>query len=154
MKKLNGMIARKEWQEALVLIGQMSLAVNELRKNGKPQEVPAYPASFGTIDADLQRPLMDLMAPVPSSIADLQPLQQDLVEKKEVIETFTETYLKNAAMAYQSAMALINEKKWQEAVQVLRSIQGPQALQQDAAQKIAILEKMTSPGLASSGKSS
>ena len=151
-QKLGGMIARKQWKDALSLIAPMTAEVNELRKNAKPREVPSYPPSFGTIDADLQQPLMDLMAPAPSSTADLQPLQQDLVEKKEVLETFTESYFKNATALYQSAMVLIHEQKWQEAAQTLGSIRGPQVLQQDAAQKIAILEKMTLLKPDSSGK--
>jgi hypothetical protein len=154
-QKLTELIAQKKWQEALTLIGQMIPEVDQLRKNTTPQEAPPpYPASFGTIDLDLQRPLMDLMSPSPPSTADLQPLQQDLVEKEEVIETFTEAYLKNAMAAYQSALGLIRDKKWQEAAQALESIQGPQALQQDAAAKIAILEKMAGQTLDSSGKTS
>jgi hypothetical protein len=154
-QKLTGLIAQKKWQEALTVIGQMIPEVDALRKNGTPQEAPPpYPAGFGTIDLDLQRPLMDLMSPSPSSTADLQPLQQDLVEKKEVMETFTEAYLKNAMAAYQSALGLIRDKQWPEAVQALESIQGPQVLQQDAAGKIAILQKITGPILDSSGKTS
>ena len=154
-QKLTGLIAQKKWEEALTVVSQMISAVDQLRKNTAPQEAPpSYPASFGTIDADLQRPLMDLMSPNPSSTADLQPLQQDLVEKKEVIETFTKAYLKNATEIYQSALGLIREKKWQEAVQALGSIQGPQVLQQDAAGKIAILEKIEGRTLDSSGKTS
>ncbi|MFA5160105.1 MAG: zinc ribbon domain-containing protein [Candidatus Omnitrophota bacterium] len=152
-QKLTGLIVQKKWQEALTVTGQMISGVEQLRKNAVPQEVPPpYPASFGTIDLDLQRPLMDLMSPSPSSTADLQPLQQDLVEKKEVIETFTETYLKNVTAIYQSALELIHDKKWQEAAQTLGSLQGPQALQQDAAEKIAILGKMAGRTLDSSGK--
>ncbi|MEI7752100.1 MAG: zinc ribbon domain-containing protein [Candidatus Omnitrophota bacterium] len=143
-QKLTGLIVQKKWQEALSLIAQMSLEVDQLRKNATPQEVPpSYPAAFGTIDLDLQRPLMELMSPSPSTTADLQPLQQDLVEKKEVIETFTEAYLMNAIAIYRAALGMIREKKWQDAVQSLGSIQGPQVLQQDAAGKIAILEKIT-----------
>lgn len=154
-QKLIGLTAQKKWQEALTVIGQMTPEVDALRKNAASQEVPPpYPASFGTIDLDLQRPLMDLMSPSPTSTADLQPLQQDLVEKKEVIETFTEAYLKSATAVYQSALGLIRDKKWQEAAQALRSIQGPQALQQDAAGKIAILEKIAGRTLDSSGKTS
>ena len=135
------------------MIAQMTPEVDQLRKNAGPQEVPPpYPAAFGTIDLDLQRPLMDLMSPTPSTIADLQPLQQDLVEKKEVIETFTEAYLKNATALYQSALGLIRDKKWQEAAQKLGSIQGPPALQQDAARKVAILGKMNSQSLDSQEK--
>ncbi|OGX14028.1 MAG: hypothetical protein A2351_03940 [Omnitrophica bacterium RIFOXYB12_FULL_50_7] len=142
-QKLAGLIAQRKWPEALTVIAQMILEVDELRKNAVPQEAPPpYPASFGTIDLDLQRPLMDLMSPSPSSTADLQPLQQDLVEKKEIIETFTEAYLKSATAVYQSALGLIRDKKWQEAAQALGSIQGPQVLQQDAVGKIAILGKM------------
>jgi len=142
-QKLTGLIAQKKWQEALTVIAQMIPEVDALRKNAMPQEVPPpYPASFGTIDLDLQRPLMDLMSPRPSTIADLQPLQQDLVEKKEVIETFTEAYLKSATEAYRLALGLIRDKKWQEAAQALGAIPGPQLLQQDAAGKIAILEKI------------
>ena len=154
-QKLTGLVAQKKWEEALTTTGQMISEVDQLRKNAMPREgPPPYPASFGTIDLDLQRPLMDLMAPSPSSIADLQPLQQDLVEKKEVIETFTEAYLKNTAAVYQAALGLIRDKKWQEAVQALGSIQGPQVLQQDAAGKIAILEKIAGRTLDSSGKTS
>jgi hypothetical protein len=154
-QKLTGLIAQKKWEEALTMISQMAPEVDALRKNAAPQEAPPpYPASFGTIDADLQRPLMDLMSPSPSSTADLQPLQQDLVEKKEVIETFTEAYLKNAMAVYQSALELIRDKKWQEAAQALGSIRGPQVLQQDVAVKIAILEKIAGRTLDSSGKTS
>ena len=85
---------------------------------------------------------MDLMAPVPSSTADLQPLQQDLVEKKEVLQTFTEAYVKNAVALYQAALGMIRAEKWQEAAQSLGSIQGPPALLQDAAEKMAILGKI------------
>ncbi len=142
-QKLAGVIAQKKWQEALAVTLQMISEVDLLRKNATPQEVPPpYPASFGTIDLDLQRPLVDLMSPSPSSTADLQPLQQDLVEKKEVIETFTEAYLTSAMAVYQSALGLIRDKKWQEAAEALGSIQGPQALQQDAAGKVAIIGKM------------
>ena len=154
-QKLTGLIAQKKWQEALAVIAQMSLEVDQLRKNATPQEVPPpYPAAFGTIDLDLQRPLMELMSPSPSTTADLQPLQQDLVEKKEVIVTFTEAYLMNVTAIYRAALGMIREKKWQEAAQSLGSIQGPQALQQDAAGKIAILEKITGRTLDSSGKTS
>jgi hypothetical protein len=142
-QKLIGLIAQKKWQEALAVIAQMTPEVDALRKNTVPQEPPPpYPSAFGTIDLDLQRPLMDLMSPNPSTTADLQPLQQDLVEKKEVIETFTEAYLKHAAELYQTALELIRDKKWQEAIQALESIQGPQLLLQDAAAKVAILEKI------------
>jgi hypothetical protein len=154
-QKLAGLIAQKKWQEALTVISQMIPEVDALRKNATPQEAPpSYPASFGTIDVDLQRPLMDLMSPRPSSTADLQPLQQDLVEKKEVIETFTEAYLKNAVTVYQSALGLIRDKKWSEAVRALGSIQGPQVLLQDAAAKVAILQKLEGRTLDSSEKTS
>lgn len=141
-QKLHEQIAQKKWQEALEVIARLISEVGQMRKPAGPQEAPPYPASFGTLDADLQRPLLDLMSPSPSSTADLQPLQQDLVEKKEVIETFTETYLKRAAEIYQSALGMIRDQKWQEAVQALGSLQGPPALQQDASEKIAILGKM------------
>ena len=142
-QKLGTLITQKKWTEALAAIDQMTPEVDLLRKSAKSQEAPAqYPAAFGTIDADLQRPLMDLMAPAPSSTADLQPLQQDLVEKKEVLETFTEAYVKTAQAAYQSALEMIRGGLWQDAAQALGSIQGPPALQQDAAEKMAILSKL------------
>ena len=151
-QKLAGLITQKKWPEALVVIGQMTMELDQIRKNATPQAPPSYPVAFGTIDVDLQRPLMDLMTPTPSTTADLQPLQQDLVEKKEVIETFTEAYLKNAQAAYQSALGLIRDKKWEEAAQALGVIQGPQALQLDATGKIAILGKMAARTLDSSEK--
>jgi hypothetical protein len=142
-QKLSGLIAQKKWQEALAVAGPMIQEIQGLRKNANPQEVPPpYPASFGMIDVDLQRPLMDLMTPTPSSTADLQPLQQDLVEKKEALEMFTEAYTKNAMEVYRSALELIRAEKWEEAIESFAAIQGPPALQQDAIQKVAILGKM------------
>ena len=44
---------------------------------------------------------------------------------------------------YQTALGMIRDRKWGEAVQALGSIQGPPALLQDAAEKAAILGKMT-----------
>jgi hypothetical protein len=142
-QRLGVLITQKKWPEAVAVIDQMTPEVDFLRKNAKVQEAPPqYPASFGTIDPDLQRPLMDLMTPGPSSMADLQPLQQDLVEKKEVLETFTEAYVKDALAIYRAALGLIRKEKWQEAAQALGSIQGPPALQQDAAEKMAVLAKI------------
>lgn len=143
-QKLSGLIARKDWPGALAVIGQMTPEVDQLRKNAVPVEAPPpYPASFGSVDLDLQRPLMELMSPSPSTTADLQPLQQDLVEKKQVIETFTADYLEKATAAYRSALGLIREGKWPEAAKALEAVPGPQVLQQDAAEKAAILQKIT-----------
>ncbi len=143
---LAGLIAQKKWDEALASIAGMETLEKEVRQNSKLQTAPPqYPASFATIDQDIQRALLDLMSPKPSSVADLQPLQQDLVEKKEVLETFTEEYRKNATESYQSALALIREQKWDEAIQALESIRGPEVLQEDAARKAAILKKIAPP---------
>jgi hypothetical protein len=147
-QKLAQQISQKKWQDALTLANSMTGTIQEVRKAAAPQEAPPpYPASFGAIDADLQRALMDLMAPAPSSTADLQPLQQDLVEKKEVIETFTGPYLQNAAATYRAAIDAIKAEKWQEAIEALSAIQGPPALQEDAIQKAAILAKIIPPKL-------
>jgi hypothetical protein len=154
-QELSGLIAQKKWTEALTMIGKMAPEVDQLRKNAVPvAPPPPYPASFGTIDADLQRPLMDLMSPSPSTVADLQPLQQDLVEKKEIMETFTGDYLEKSMTTYRSALEMIRNKQWQEAILALNAIPGPQALQQDAAAKVAILQKIAGPALDSSEKTS
>lgn len=147
-------IAQKRWKEALASIGKMDPLEKELRQSAKlPVTPPQYPSSFATIDQDIQRALMDLLSPKPSTIADLQPLQQDLVEKKEVLETFTDDYIKTVTENYQNALRLIREEQWTEAIQALESIQGPALLQEDAAQKITILKKIT-PALDSSPKTS
>ena len=94
------------------------------------------------LDQDIQRVLLELMAPKPTTLADPQAFQQDRVEKKEILMTFTADYLKNATAVYQNGLQLIREKKWPEAIQALNRIQGPPALQEDAAQKSAILRKI------------
>ncbi|HOW59483.1 MAG TPA: hypothetical protein PLO78_07150 [Candidatus Omnitrophota bacterium] len=142
-QNLAGLIGQKKWDDAIAAIDQLVPLVAELQKKSKlPHPPPPYPASFGMIDQDLQRPLMDLMTANPSSMANLQPLQQDLVEKKEILETFTEGYVKHVMENYRKAMELIRQEKWQEAINVLESIQGPRVLQEDAARKAAILKKM------------
>ncbi len=142
-QKLSGLIAQKQWTEALAAIASLTARVAQLRESSKLQEAPpTYPPSFGGVDQDIQRALMDLMATNPASLADLQPLQQDLVEKKEVLETFTEDYINNVMAAYRDAMALVHEQKWGEAAQAFESMSGPQSLQEDAARKAAILKKI------------
>ena len=76
-------------------------------------------------------------------------MQQDLVEKKEVLETFTEDYLKGVMTTYQNAMALIHVQKWGEAIQAFESMAGPRELQEDAARKVAILKKIGQSSIAS-----
>jgi len=147
-QSLNAEIAQKKWKEAIAGIDKMIQEVDALRKDTKPPEAPPqYSEAFGMIDADLQRPLMDLMVPSPSSTLDLQPLQQDLVEKRELMETFTEAYLKGAMALYQTGLAALREEKWVEASQAFGAIQGPPALQQDAMQKMAILVKLQPPNV-------
>lgn len=142
---LANLIAQKKWEEAIAAIDQLTPLVADLQKKAKLSHAPPpYPASFGMIDQDIQRPLMDLMTTNPSSLADLQPLQQDLVEKREVLETFSEAYVKDVNEKYQTALELIRQQKWQEAIQSLETIQGPRELQEDAAQKVAILKKLAS----------
>ena len=146
---LSALIAKKKWNEALTVIDKLTPEVNALQKNTSAQQAPPqYPEAFGAIDADLQQPLMGLMAPAPASTLNLQPLQQDLVEKRQVLETFTEAYLKEAMESYQSGRAAIREEKWPEASQAFGTIQGPPMLQQDAAQKVAILAKLQPQAMA------
>ena len=143
-QKLSGFVAQKQWADASVEAASLTSQVTQLQQSLKLREAPPqYPLSFAGIDQDIQRALMDLMATNPSSFADLQPLQQDLVEKKDVLQTFTEDYIKNTTTVYENALALIHEQKWSDAIQALESIAGPQSLQEDAARKIAILKKIS-----------
>ena len=149
-QNLSALIAQKQWAGALAAIASLTPRVTQLQQSSKIREAPpSYPASFGNVDQDIQRALMDLMATNPSTLADLQPLQQDLVEKKEVLETFTEDYLKGVMTTYQNAMALIHVQKWGEAIQAFESMAGPRELQEDAARKVAILKKIGQSSIAS-----
>ncbi|HNX69099.1 MAG TPA: hypothetical protein PLL75_06670 [Candidatus Omnitrophota bacterium] len=154
-QKLMGLIAEKKWNEAFAAAGELEPLVRNAQQKAKVQApLPQYPASFANIDADIQRPLMGLMNANPPTVADLQPLQQDLIEKKEILETFTEGYVSTVTATYQSALALIRKEKWQEAIPLLESIRGPQPLIEDAARKIAILKKIIPPALDSGQKTS
>lgn len=142
-QKLPVLIGQKKWEEALKMIADLMPQLKALQQGMKLLETPPpYPPSFGEVDADIQQALMDLMTTNPTSAADFQPLQQDLVEKKEILETFTEAYLKNAMAVYQDAMALIQKQQWADALRLLESIAGPQSLQEDAARKVEILKKL------------
>lgn len=143
-QKLSGLIAQKQWTEALAALASLAPQVAQLQKSAPGGEMPPpYPPSFGNVDADIQRALMDLMATNPSSLADLQPLQQDLTEKRKVLETFTEEYAKKAAADYRHALTLIHDQNWGEAIRALESVTGPRDVREDAARKISLLKKIS-----------
>lgn len=136
------LIEQKKWQEALTAVDALMPRVITLQQSARqPVTLPPYPPAFGMIDQDIQPALLDLMSVNPLTLADLQPLQQDLVEKKEILLQFTQAYREKVTATYRNALELIHQQKWQEALAQLESIQGPRAIQEDAARKIAILQK-------------
>lgn len=141
-QNLLSLIGQKKWPEALTAIETLTTQMMTLQQRAKqPNPLPAYPSTFAMIDQDLKPVLLELMTVNPSTLADLQSLQQDLVEKKEVLETYTKAYVDHVTGIYHNALELIRQEKWQEAMKQLETIPGPRVLQEDAARKVAILRK-------------
>ncbi len=86
-QNLLDLISRNKFKEAYSLAKVLEGKAKELLEESSAQvDVPIYPDGFGEIDADLQKPLMELTRPRPVASAALQPLLKDVEDKSEILQ--------------------------------------------------------------------
>ncbi len=140
-QNLLGAIRQRDWAKADAVIEQMQTAIEKI-KESEPPAPPSYPQGFGNIDQDIQVALMNILSPNPVSSADLEPLKRDLLVKQSVIRAFEKESLENTAQAYNDALQMIQEAKWDGALAQLGRLNGPKVLRDDVSAKIAIIQKI------------
>lgn len=150
-QKFVSFIDQKNWPEALKAAEDLNAELNSF-SNPKPVEAPPYPASISKIDSDIQASIQELSNVPPPAVSDLEPMQQDILLKRGVIESFIPEKLKEKQEAYDAAIDHLQRGEWEEAKKKLRTISTPLEMRRDAVEKIQILEKMQNPPLNPSEK--
>lgn len=142
-QKLAGLIAQKQWAEAVQAIDQLVPLLDQLDAVSKEQvPPPPYPSAIAMVDQDIQRPLADLLVPNPVTMAGFLDLRQDLAKKRDVLTGLTVENAKAALVNYRNGCTVLRQKNWREAMNVFNAIQSPEVLRNDAQAKVAILQKV------------
>jgi predicted nucleic acid-binding Zn-ribbon protein len=136
------------WREALDQIGRVEKDAEGLEGTSASVQVPPYPASIGGVDADIQRVLTDILKSPAPAVANLNPLNESLREKKKVIEGLLPENREADRRAYQEALDLIARKDWEGALRLLGEIRYVSQLAEDAAEKTQVLRRLLAKGAA------
>lgn len=141
--EVSRLIDKESWKKALEKMEEAQKTIDVLTGSQKPSSVPPYPPSLNRVDQDIQATLRGILQVPPPAIADWEPMRQDIVSKKNVIESLLPEKIKPRLEVYQEACQLIRDKKWQKAKAKLQEVDLPEALAKDAAAKIQILKKLS-----------
>lgn len=143
--KLLGALEKKSWQDAYGIATALQGQIDALNDpgNSSKTDVGAYPVSaLGQIDDGIRATLLELFNVQPTSVADLEPMQRDILLKRKVIESFLPANLDPVLRHYAEAMDLIAQSNWADAEGKLKQISYPLALFDDAREKIKVLRKL------------
>lgn len=147
-QKLFSSIEAKSWSEALAHIHESEALMQKIVQSQKSKSpLPSYPAAIAQVDEGIQAALAQLLNPSPASQGDFNALLQDLTVKSMVLNGFTEEGLKQAYQKYNEAMEQIKVENWANAEKLLREIQYPLELIQDAKAKQLVLKKLQTASL-------
>ncbi len=143
--KLSSALDKQDWKEAYGLAVDLQRQIEQLATPDPSREGGAEPypnAALGAIDDGIRTGLFEVLNVPPPSVADLEPMQRDLLLKRKVIESFLPENLEPVKTRYQEALDLISQSKWAEAEAKLKEISYPVALYEDARDKIKVLRKL------------
>lgn len=142
-ERLVSQLDKKSWQDAYSTIQELQQVIDGLQKPGAGQQVEPYPAAaLPKIDDGIRNGLFEVMNVPPASVADLEPMERDLLLKRKVTESFLPANLEPVKLQYNEALDLIGQKKWADAEAKLKEIVFPEALAEDAKEKIKVLRKL------------
>lgn len=134
-------IELQEWDKALTQLTQLKDQIKAFEQKPKDQSVP-IPPSFGTLDQEIQNAIQIEAGPKPDAAINLKTLTVDLDLKEKIVRANTAGELANVQKEYQQALSLIEQGNWEEARDILRSIEFPPELVEDVRTKLEITEKM------------
>ena len=141
--ELLNLVSKKQWQEANAVLLILEQKLDEL---GHPELLagppPPYPVSIAQVDDGIREVLLRIQNSPPPAVADLQPVQQDVQQKRKVIESFLSINLDSAQALYDEAVNALGRGEWDEAERKLRQVETPLVLYKDAQEKIEILKKI------------
>lgn len=144
---LGELVEKSSWEEANAQVFELSKLLDELGKAPEPTSPPALPKEIASIDPDIRDVLLTQINPVESSVPDVASLRQDLAAKEKVIQSRLPETIEARVKQYEEALSDIQSGNWPAAKEVLRKIDFPEELAEDAHAKLEILDKLTSPSL-------
>ncbi len=150
---LQELIAKESWDEANAKILEISKLLDRYEPSPSGVVPPPLPKETALVEPDIQEVLIAQTAPAPSAVPDLAVLRADLTEKEKVIQSRLPEALEAVQKRYDEAIALIKNGNVMEAKEILKKIEYPKALAQDARAKVRILDKITRPPVDSQEKS-
>ncbi len=142
--KLLKTVEAKSWKDAYGIISELQPKIQALGSDDpRRNSVKPYPeAALNLIDEGIRNGLFDVLNVQPASVADLEPIERDLVLKRKVIESLIPENLEPVTLRYQEALDLITQEQWAGAEAKLKEISFPVALYEDAREKIRVLRKL------------
>lgn len=131
----------QEWDRALAMITDLKNQINTFEQKPKDQAVP-LPPSFAALDPEIQNAIQAEASPKPEAAINLRAIMVDLNLKEKVVRSNTAEELSEIQKQYQRALSLIEQGQWEEARDLLRSIEFPPELVEDAKAKLEIIDKI------------
>lgn len=140
---LQQQILAEEWTQAMASIQRLENLLPSSASRGSVVQAPPYAADFAKVDADMQPSLTNLLQ-VPAWPLDMAALQGDLSVKKMILEPLIDSRRKSSIQSYDRAAEKIQIQAWDEAAALLKKVEVPEDLKQDAEQKLNLIEKLIS----------
>lgn len=145
---LHGLLQNQLWEEASAKILELENQLRGIEKAPVNVTPPPLPDAVSQIDPDIREVLLAQVSPLPASSRDWESLQQDLAIKAKIIQGQIPSALQATFKQYDEALALIGEQNWTGARRLLKKIDFPEELAEDAKAKIRVLDKWIQPDTA------
>ena len=130
----------QEWDRALFMITELKKRIAAFES--RPQEARVdYPASFGQIDSELQAAIQAEATPKSESTVSLRALTIDIDLKEKVVRQNTANELSKVQKQYEQAISKLQQKDWEGAREILKAIEAPPELVDEAKKKLALIER-------------
>lgn len=132
------------WEEANAKLLELQTALPEAERTQAAVATPPPPPEVTQVDAHLREVILAQVAPSTTSAPDWEALRRDLEEKERIIQSRLPESLEAAQKKYGEALALIQNRRWEEARAILESIDFPEELAKDAEEKLKVLSQLAS----------
>lgn len=142
-RELFPILELKDWEEFLSRSSALRDQIMSFQ-TASQQAANEYPAAIGRVDQDIRVVLERSAKPDPKKIVDFKTLFIDLDLKERIARENMPEALSDIQKRYERALRFVEERNWQEAHKILKEIDYPPELVEEAAGKLQILEKIIS----------
>lgn len=135
-------VQKGEWEKARDIILSLRRLLDELENPGLlTGQAPDYSSDIQHVDEGIQATLAQLLQVPPPPVTALNSIREDVEQKFKLAESFIPQRLEEIQTQYAEALDAISRQDWKRAGDLLRGIDFPLALAEDAAAKIRVIRK-------------